>query len=426
MSSSRSHGGEPVSLGAALDVFRMAATRAGAAAGPGAETAADSAANNDYAATRSSRPTAHWPDGPGKVLERIDALTLSEPTWDRDAVFDAVREVAALAWVEYTRIRVVDIPAEFPTDMEAFEDLQYDESSLGPFRQGWVRQLGILADRRHIRELRDSFERNRRAARATEPTPGHALHAYAEAGLRVESERVLEGIILSPVSQLIEAYVGFMLARGAAGWDHDWHPRDGVLEEFGTELEIGRLLSKAFCSGLGYLAVVDGEIAVARRPALHVLGTAGPDGRTTFHYDRGPAIEFADGTGPHFLEGIRFPGWLHRAIVDGALTMRYVRDMEWQDTRLAIYASMPPAAMLDGLDAQVVDVGLGGTTLYRIADMPDHEEPAWYLVVTDPSTGSEKGEFVPREVGVLGSADAAQASAWGISVKDYQSMMLDK
>lgn len=417
------HGGEPVPLAAALDALRMAGMGS-----PRAESPHDEPPRADGAdsAAGPARVAAHWPDGPGRVLERTDALVVSEVAWDRDVVFDAVREVAALAHLEYTRIRLIEDPAEFPVDPEAFAELCRDERSENPLRMGWVRHLGILADRRLVRRLREWSATHSRTA---DPVSGgsdglgHVVRAYAEAGRWVETDGVFEGILLSPVTDLVEAYVGFMIDQGAAGWDHDWHPRDGVIEEFGTDLEIGRLLTDAFCAGLGYLALVDGEIAIARRPVLRLLGAPGVDGRPRFHHESGPAIEFAGGAGLHFLTGVLFPGWTHRAIVDGALTMRYVRDMEWPDVRIAAYSSMPPAALLDGLEPELVDMGAEGTLLYRIDAMPDHDRPVWYTVTTDPSTNRERGEFVPPEVGTQKSADAARAAALGVSVEDYLRMI---
>lgn len=406
---SGAHEAEPVRLSAALDFLRTAGLPGSRPGRAGIEDP------QSDASIAPGYPAARWSDGPGRVLQRTDALPLTEVPWDRGVVVAAVRRVADLAHLDHTRIRVVDDPSAFPVDPEAFEDLRHDMCSGNPLRMGWVRQLGVLADRRNVRRMRDRSADGRLApAPDTDAgcAPGHVLHADAEAGLRVESEGELEGIILSPVSDLVEAYAGFMLDNGASGLVEDWFPRDGVLEEFGIELEIGQLLTDAFCAGLGYLAVVDGEIAIAPRPALHARAEPGPGGRPRFHRVAGPAIEFADGTGLHFLEGIGFPGWMHRAIVDGALTMRYVRDVAWVALRTAAYPSMPPAALLDGLDSTLLDVGRTGAMLYRVDDMPDHDGPVWYLVMTDPA-GHESGVFVPPEVGRRGSADLARAFITG-------------
>lgn len=423
----RSGGRQPVSFGSALNLFRAAGMA------PSSDKPADELDTIDPAATdevaaavpaasptgvsvRAATPglplaAEHWPDGPARVLERIDALSLSDVVWDEQVVLAAVREVAELADLPYSRIRVVRDPAEFPTDPDSLPDLYYRESSDTPLRLGWVRQLGVLADRRHVTRLRDWVSSERRPDDSAHAGPGHVLQAHATAEHWVVSEGIVGELVLGSVTERVEAYLGFMLNNGAAGWDQAWQPRDGILEEFGEELRIGRVLADAFCSGLGYLVAVDNEIVVSPRPALRVLDDAGADGRPRFHHDSGPAIEFADGSGPRFLEGVHFQSWVHRAIVDGALTMRYVRDMDWQSARIAAYPSMPPAALLDGLDAHLLDVGTKGTLLYRIDDMPDHDGPAWYMVTIDPSTGREYGEFVPPEVGKRGSADAAQAAA---------------
>lgn len=405
---------DPVSLADALNTFRAAGMLFDEPRSPGSRSATDR-----------PEPSGSWSDGPGRVLERTDALDLSAVAWDGPAVFAAVWRVAELAHIPCSQIRIVDDPSEFPVDQDAEADLRHDECAGTPLRRGWVRKFGVLADRRSTNRLRDWIGANRQQTDSPRVGPGHVLRTYCAAERWVESEALVDTLLLSSVAKLVEAYTGFMIDNGAAGWEHHWQPREGVLDEFGIELRIGRLLTDAFCAGLGYLAVVDTEIVVARRPALRLLDTAAVDGLPRFHHDAGPAVEFADGTGLHFLEGIYFQPWLHRAIVDGALTMRYVRDMPSWEGRVAAYPSMPPAALLDGLHARLLDVGRKGTRLYRIDDLPDHEDPVWYIVMTDPSTGRDYGEFVPPEIGVHRSADAAQAAAWGISVADYRRIALE-
>lgn len=412
MTSPRPRSSQPVSLANALDALLST--------GMMSDGRDDSVSGEPQAPV--DRASEHWPDGPGRVFERTDALHLSDVVWDEQVVFSAVREIAELAHLPCSRIRVVRDPADFPADPESLDDLHHHECSGTPLRLGWVRQLGVLADRRQVSRLREWRASINRPAESAPVTPGRVLHVHSAAERWVESEGIVAELVLGSVTQLVEAYIGFMLSNGASGWDDNWLPRDGVLEEFGAELGIGRLLTDAFCAGLGYMVAVDDEIVVAPRPVLRVLDTAGVDGRPRFHHDAGPAVEFADGTGLRFLEGVYFQSWVHRAIIDGALTMRYVRDMEWQAARIAAYPSMPPVALLDGLDARLLDAGHKGTLLYRVEDLPDHDGPVWYMVMTDPSTGREYGEFVPPEVGRQGSADAAQAAAWGIGVEDYLRM----
>lgn len=46
------------------------------------------------------------------------------------------------------------------------------------------------------------------------------LRAYYTAERWVESEAIVDSLVLSSVTLLMEVYTGFMLGNGAAGWEH--------------------------------------------------------------------------------------------------------------------------------------------------------------------------------------------------------------
>ena len=369
-----------------------------------------------------------WHDSPLRVLERTDALDLTDVVWEVDRVVSLVREIAALARVPCAEVRVMTSPAEVDAEADADRVVLPPGAEDPRPRSAWHHRFGDLCDRRLLDAWRGGIESLRAPGVLESPRTaiGRVLWAYASADSESSVGPRYGAVRRFSVPWILLGYLGLMHRQGARFGDRDWDPDEDTRAEFRIELRIGHLLVEAFRAGLGYLAPSGRDILVAPRPALRLLDTPSEVwDRAAFHHDSGPAIEYADGSGPLFLGGVDLDPWLYHAIVDGALTMRYVRDMPWVEVRMAAYPVLPPRALLDGLDARLLDVGRKGTFLYLIPDMPDHHGPVWYMVMTDPSTGREYGEFVPPEVGEQGSADAAQAAAWGISVEDYLRMTLE-
>jgi hypothetical protein len=409
----------PVSLADALDTLRISGLLS---AGP----------PEIVEEARELEPPA-WPDSfPNDVLDRTDAAGLTDFTWDVPRVRELVGRIAELARLPCSEIREVgsphlldDIPDSDPPGSV------WERNS--PLRDRWGRWFGTLThpswQEYGWREFEFDSPRDRSGLAPpprTAPLRGLTLWATAEAEMEGPLVAPMEPIARCSVAHLLLGLVGFMSRHGARGDAPHWRPSEDVCREFGVELRIGRLLLEAFCAGLGYLCPVEGDIEISRRPVVRLQDrTLLSPARPRFHHDVGPAIEFADGSGEHFLSGIPFEGWMRQAIVDGVLSLRYVREFDDPFQRMAAYAVMPPRALLDGVDAELVDVGRKGTRLYRLRGLPDHSAPAWYMVMTDPSTGREYGEFVPPEVGRRGSADAAQAAAWDIEVEDYLRMTLE-
>lgn len=368
-----------------------------------------------------------WAGTPLGVIERTDALDFSDVCWDESVVIALVREIAALARTPCAEVRVVPTPTAMGEVADSPGWLR-SSADPGPEVSAWHPRFGRLARARNVARWEDDLERAAPLGVLESPRHryGRGLWVRADADALLGAESPERETDRFSVCTLVIGYVGMMCEFGAPIASAGWSPSAQTGEEFGVELRLGELLTDAFCAGLGYLAPAGRDILVCRRPAIRFLDQPDEFGAAPlYHHDSGPAIEFADGTGPFFLGGVDLPEWFHSAVVDGALTMRYVRRMPQRRHRIAAYSGMPPAARLDGLRADPVDVGSTGTRLYLIHDHPDLDGPTWYMVMTDPSTGREYGEFVPPEVGERRSADGAQAAAWGVAVEDYRRMRLE-
>lgn len=368
-----------------------------------------------------------WADSPRRVIERTDALDFSDVHWDEEAVITLVWEIAALARIPCAEVRVLPDPGAMGEVADAPRRLR---SSAGPDLENspWNPHFGRLTRASNADRWADDLERTSADGVLESPRRryGRGLAVRADADTFLGNTWPENEAARFSVCTLLIGYVGMMCDFGAPISSAGWWPTREIGEEFGVELRLGEVLTDAFCAGLGYLAPAGRDILVCRRPAIRFLDVPDEFGATTlFHHDSGPAIEFTDGTGPLFLGGVDLNEWFYSAVVDGALTMRYVRQIPQRHLRVAAYSAMPPAARLDGLRADLVDVGSKGTRLHLIHDHPDLDGPAWFMVMTDPSTGREYGEFVPPEVGERRSADAAQAAAWGISETDYRRMSLE-
>lgn len=376
-----------------------------------------------------------WSDRPRRVIEATDSIDPSERTWDDSAVRTAASEIGRLLGIARPLVEVVDNPRE------AFErwrvEVQGDEymaedGFVSLFYDGPLDTTFGEMGESDIDEFWRSLQPGRRPEdplRTGLRTRGYALWAYTR------FDQIYGGMFSGRYPQQISvawqvaAYLRLLLLCGGTFVSAHWLPSRRDESRYAVELRIGRRMVDAFVSGAGFLVPVGDRIIVAPRAVLRILPEQpSPLLMPRYHHDAGPAVEFGDGTGVHFLHGVSLPEWLHLAIVEGALTMRHVRLMQDRELRQAAVQSLPPHALLDGVAHEMVDVGTKGTRLHRIDDLPDlrsFEGPAWYMVMTDPSTGREYGEFVPPEVGRAESADGAQAAAWGISIEEYRRMTLE-
>jgi hypothetical protein len=111
--------------------------------------------------------------------------------------------------------------------------------------------------------------------------------------------------------------------------DADWLPPNTVIS-VSRWARFSPPMRKAQQLGLGWILPIRGEVLLVPMPVTRY----GPAGTHVLHCDTGrPAIEWSDGTGPYYLHGAEFDETLYRAVLAGALSVRYIASIRNADQR---------------------------------------------------------------------------------------------
>jgi hypothetical protein len=219
------------------------------------------------------------------AIERWENLDPAKSQWDEDTVVMAVRRhLIALGWPELDFIVVAQTPSAATELITA-----------GHCLSG------------HYRDL------TRRCIRAELDTAGAETADAFNAGV--------DRVFLHPHFEALVAIGG--------GWEQFAHGGDLFPALFEVAAGIGARAAElspelvwvwdqiqvAFEAGLGWYALVDDGLVVLPRPLLTM-----PAGR--LHRIDGPAVQWPDGSGLHFLEGVEFDHDLHHRLVHRTITPR--------------------------------------------------------------------------------------------------------
>lgn len=189
----------------------------------------------------------------------------------------------------------------------------------------------------------------------------------------------------------------------------------------------------AFRRGLGWLIPTDEELFLVPLPRLHTLDGDGDNRR--LHNDQGFAIEWGeDLAGYYFLQGVQFEPELYWRIVKRDISAREALMIRDVDQRSAVLSMLGPNQLIEELGAELIDVGVKGTRLYRIRDFQirGHGQPrvagrgnnwSYFIYMRDASHAEREFiEWVDPEVGQQGNAELCQAVAFGITLEEWLSI----
>ncbi len=147
------------------------------------------------------------------------------------------------------------------------------------------------------------------------------------------------------------------------------------------------------------------------------------DNQVRYHCEDGPAIFWKGGWEGYYLKGENFDKELWQKIVDKTITVQEVMQISDADKREIAFSLLGAEEMIKGLNAKLVDTGKkDGTRLYECKNFKDTGETRYLMVMDDIATPRQFIEGVPSDVGKRKSADLAQATAMGLTLKEYMAM----
>jgi hypothetical protein len=170
------------------------------------------------------------------------------------------------------------------------------------------------------------------------------------------------------------------------------------------------------------------DVLIVPRPALRCL----EDRPGVLHDDSGRmAVEWPDGTGFYFLRGTPFEANLYMNVINGLLSLDQVTALDNADRRSIALSYMTFEELVVRSDAQLLDVGVKGTALYRLPlpsriarDRVRGYGGYDYFIHMRDATHPEREfvEWVDPRVGAQCNAELCQAHAFGLTLGQWLSI----
>lgn len=209
-----------------------------------------------------------------------------------------------------------------------------------------------------------------------------------------------------------------------AGASRTWFLRPVVVSA-GHWARFSMSIRSAYECGLGWMIPASHDVLIVPRPTLRCTDAG------NLHDDAGRrAVEWPDGTGAYFLDGMRFDERLYFEIIGGELTLDRVADLRNADQRSIALRYTRFDKLVAGR-ARLLDIGVKGTRLYRLvlpsriaADRPRGYGPFDYFIHMRDASHPEREfvEWVDPIVGRMHDAELCQAQAFGIPLDVWLSV----
>jgi hypothetical protein len=194
---------------------------------------------------------------------------------------------------------------------------------------------------------------------------------------------------------------------------------------------ISKTIDSARAHGLGWLVPASRDLLIVPRPILRT-----PEGQTgVLHDDTGSvAVEWADGTGFHFLRGAYFDAASYTKVIESRLTIEEVAAFGNADQRSIALTYLTFESLVRESRARLLDVGAKGTALYRLSlptriardRVRGYGGYDYFIHMRDASHPEREFiEWVDPKVGVLSNAELCQAHAFGITLEQWLSITQD-
>jgi hypothetical protein len=141
------------------------------------------------------------------------------------------------------------------------------------------------------------------------------------------------------------------------------------------------------------------------------------------HSDTKPAIQWKDGTGIYFLNGVNFPKELWEKAIGRKMSFKEVMGIQDIDQRTQAMAYCPPMDFLKE-NGKLLDKSKRGNELWFIPKGLFRID-AYFLYYKCPSTGKGYLSGIEPKIGEQKSADNAMAWKLSLSPSDYFNLLVE-
>jgi hypothetical protein len=181
--------------------------------------------------------------------------------------------------------------------------------------------------------------------------------------------------------------------------------------------------------GLGWMIPASRDLLLVPTPTLRYTDAG------VLHNDNGlQAISWPDGTGTYFLDGLPFRETFYRSIIDGTLSLSAICALSNVDHRSIALRYMKFDHLISRGNAELLDVGVRGTRLYRpplppqlAADRAGGYGSYDYFIHMRDASHPEREfvEWVSPVIGAQRNAELCQAHAFGIPLDIWLSVEME-
>ena len=203
---------------------------------------------------------------------------------------------------------------------------------------------------------------------------------------------------------------------GASVWAWDGAAYESWLKYFNDNQEENDFRHICYFSEqvTGYLLTAETVHAI-RKPKRLVRGMNG-----RLHYDHDKAIEWHDGYGFYYLNGVEFDEKTFKDVVEQRVTLETLGKITNADQRAVAVQFLKPELLLKQVNAKLIHTGKKGTRLYQVNNFMDTGNTEYCIRMTHPSIKDKEFiEWVEPSVGKKKDADLCQAVAFQITKKEY-------
>lgn len=184
-------------------------------------------------------------------------------------------------------------------------------------------------------------------------------------------------------------------------------------------------------NGMGWLIAADKTAIIVPTPVVRMA-----EGRSdVLHDDTGRmAVVWPDGHGLYFLQGVEFDRRLYFQVINHDLLIQDIAALGNADQRAVALQYLTFEQLVYDSDAQLMDRGVHGTKLYRLALPPrmardrkrGHGGYDYFIHMRDASHPEREFiEWVDPRIGCQRDAELCQSHAFGISLEDWLSVEME-
>jgi len=248
---------------------------------------------------------------------------------------------------------------------------------------------------------------------SVESSVGSSVESSVRSSVRSSVWSSVESSVGSSVRSSVRSSVGLYYWGNSFSYFDFWK-ETGILTDKKLIKEVERYLDLLCDCSYGF--ITDKIAIVLTKPKVLV------NSEWRLHSDKQMAMQWKDGTGEYFLNGVKFLEELWKEVVSGNMPFEKILAIQDIDQRTQAMRYGDVNKFIEHSKGELLNESKRGNKLYKIPKGEIFTEDAYYLIYSCPSTGKVYMSGVPKELVEQKDADNAMAWKHFMSKELYQLM----